>query len=81
MHLALLLIALGFGFKIFSEASSGGKKPINQLGRLIGVVIMALSFLSTVCMVSCIVKSGSAGPMGKRMCPITGEMMDWAQKK
>ena len=42
MKSALLLIALGFGYKVFADATkeAGG---IKTLGRLIGIVMMVLS--------------------------------------
>ncbi len=43
MDLALLLIALGFGYKIFVEGSLQTKKNLKQAGRLVGLVIMVLS--------------------------------------
>ena len=81
MHSGLLLIALGFGFKIFAEASSNNKKRLRQLGQLIGVFIMVTSFLGTLCTVSYAIQSGKLCPMGKgwgyggKMCPIMGKSM------
>lgn len=49
MDTALLLIALGFGFKIFAEASSNNKKQLKQLGRAVGVVIMIVSAAGAAC--------------------------------
>ena len=79
MHSALLLIALGFGYKIFAEASSNGKKRVKQLGQLVGSVIMIVSFLGTLCAVSCAIQYGKMNyPMeknwtgGGKMCPFTG---------
>ena len=83
MQTALLLIALGFGFKIFAEASANAKKSVKQLGRLVGIVIMLVSFVGTLCTVWCAISCGKMyGPMGgkygmggfgmKKMCPIMG---------
>ena len=78
MQTALLLIALGFGFKIFAEASTNAKKSVKQLGRLVGAFIMLVSFLGTICMVACAIQYGKMYPMGRgwmgggKMCPITG---------
>ncbi len=78
MQSALLLIALGFGFKIFAEASSNNKKYVKRLGQFVGIVIMVTSFVVTLCAVSCAVQYGKGYPMGKgwmgsgKMCPITG---------
>ena len=43
MELALLLIALGFGYKIFVEGSTQTKKNLKQAGRLVGLVMMILA--------------------------------------
>ena len=69
MQLALLLIALGFGYKIFVEATSQGKKRVKQIGQLIGGFIMLIAFASSLAIASYIIKSGC--PLGKdgRMCP------------
>ena len=83
MQTALLLIALGFGFKIFAEASANAKKSVKQLGRLVGIVIMVVSFVGTLCTVWYTISCGKMyGPMGgkywmgghgmKKWCPITG---------
>ena len=58
MQTALLLIALGFGFKIFSDASEKQKKSVKQLGRVVGVVMMALSFLGSICTTLTAIKTG-----------------------
>ena len=42
MELALLLIALGFGYKVFAEGSTQTKKNLKQAGRLVGLVMMIL---------------------------------------
>ena len=49
MDTALLLIALGFGFKIFAEASANNKKQLKQLGRAVGVAIMIVSAAGASC--------------------------------
>ena len=79
MQSALLLIALGFGFKIFAEASTNAKKHVKRLGQIVGIVIMVVSFLGTVCAVSYAIQygkmncsMGKSGWLGGKMCPITG---------
>lgn len=79
MQSALLLIALGFGYKIFAEASANNKKRVKQLGQLVGSVIMIISFLGTLCAVSYAIQYRKMNcPIGKgwmgggKMCPITG---------
>ena len=43
MRTALFLIVLGFGYKIFVEASEKQKKSLKQLGQVVGVILMAAS--------------------------------------
>ncbi len=86
MQTALLLIALGFGFKIFAEASSNAKKSVRQLGRAVGGIIMIVSLLGTLCTVYYTIQCAKGGfayshpmmggkmwGMGGKMCPITGK--------
>ena len=76
MRTALLLIALGFGFKIFAEASTNAKKSVKQLGRIVGVFIMLVSFLGTLCLIRYAVQYGKGGslcPFSGKMCPFTGK--------
>ncbi len=87
MQSALLLIALGFGFKIFAEASSNNKKNVKRLGQLVGIIIMVTSFLGTLCMVSSAIQCGKMPSyMGKgwmgggRMCPITGAPLNTTEQ-
>jgi len=72
MQTALLLIALGFGFKIFAEASANNKKSVKQLGRLIGIIIMVISLFGTICTVWCAAKCGLTG-YGSYFCPLGGK--------
>ncbi len=44
MNTALLLIALGFGFKIFAEAGKFGEKSVKRLGRFVGIFMMLVAF-------------------------------------
>ena len=69
MQLALLLIALGFGYKIFVEATSNPKKRVKQIGQLVGGFIMLIALASSLALVAYMAKYGC--PMGKdgRMCP------------
>ena len=85
MHLALFLVALGFGYKVYVDASLQRSKNLKRLGKLIGIVIMVASFSASLCIASCSVKYMCAkggcsfmgkGGMGKMMCPITGKTMD-----
>lgn len=76
MQLALLLIALGFGFKIYAEANTNPKKLVKQIGRFVGISMMLISFATSLTIVSYMVKYGC--PMGKdggwgKMCPFTGK--------
>ena len=88
MNTALLLIALGFGYKIFAEASVNAKKSLKQLGRLVGITIMVVSFTGTLCVLWRVVEYGKGGyycPMGffgkggtgsKAICPLTGKPLE-----
>jgi hypothetical protein len=75
MQLALLLIALGFGYKIFVEAAGQGKKRIKQIGQLVGGFIMLIALASSLALVAYTAKYGC--PDGKggwgKMCPFTGK--------
>ena len=80
MQTGLLLIAMGFGFKVYAEASANGKKTIRQIGRLVGAFMMIVGFLGTLCIISCVVQYGKGnygfmgGKWGGKMCPITGKL-------
>ncbi len=88
MHLALLLIALGFGYKLYVEASQQKSKNLKRLGKAIGVVVMLVSFLAALCFVSCGLQMCSKGQcplmpgkmekmgMVGKMCPITGKTLE-----
>lgn len=78
MHSGLLLIAMGFGFKVFAEATANSKKTVRQVGSLVGIFMMLVSFLGTICSVLCVAKYGKSnygfmGKWGGKMCPLTGE--------
>ena len=77
MQTGLLLIAMGLGFKVFAEATANGKKTIRQLGRLVGIFMMVVSLLGTICAISCAAKYGQSGYgfMGGKMCPLTGKFI------
>ena len=79
MQTGLLLIALAFGYKIFSESSANAKKSLKQLGRVIGIYIMVVSFIGSLCVLNCVIRYGNwncpfkgQGWSGMKMCPITG---------
>jgi hypothetical protein len=91
MQAGLLLIALGFGYKIYAEASVNARKNMKRLGRAIGVAIMVVSALGTVCTVWYAITCGpyAYGHYGKGgkfygawkggfkpFCPITGRKLD-----
>lgn len=48
MNTALLLIALGFGFKIFAEAGQLEGKSVKTLGRVVGGFVMLVALMGTV---------------------------------
>ncbi|MBI4430904.1 MAG: hypothetical protein HY587_04230 [Candidatus Omnitrophica bacterium] len=70
MEIAVLLIALGFGYKIFAEASSNNKKQLKQLGRMVGVIIMVAALLGAVCMTICMAQCVYMSQCG--ICPLHG---------
>ncbi len=72
MQSVLLLIALGFGFKIFAEASEKQKKPIKQLGRLVGIIIMIVSLCGVLCSIFACMKGSPCGPATAGYCPTHG---------
>ena len=90
MQLALFLIALGFGFKIFGEASQNPKKSIKQLGRTIGASVMIVSALASLLFLGTAAKCMKMGcspfeNLGKgfgdmkKMCPFTGKEIPGSQ--
>ena len=81
MQTGLLLIALAFGYKVFSEASGNGKKSLKQLGRIIGIYIMAVSFLGSLCVLTCQWGGNGKSWSGMRMCPITGPSAEMSVPK
>ena len=74
MQSGLLLIALGFGYTIFAQASVKTKKSLQQLSRIIGIAMMVVSACGIVCSTwSCISRAqngecfmGSEGHHKKR---------------
>ena len=64
MKIGLLLIALGFGYKIFAEATVNPKKTLKKLGRVVGIIMMVLSLGATACMLWCM-STSDCGTMGK----------------
>ena len=76
MKIAIALIALALGYKVFSEASKE-KEGLKLLGQTVGIFVMILSLLLTLCgvsmMMNCYQKDFS-GFKGK--CPLTGQMME-----
>ena len=77
MQLALLLIASGFGYKIFAEATAHPKKRVKKLGQIVGLVMIVIGLGTSVLMISYGLKNGHfiggrGGFWGGKMCPITG---------
>ena len=72
----LSLATLGFGFKIYMEASTPDKKKFRKLGRAVGVFIMIMSLLSVLCGTFHIASDSGYCPMAKKsgwMCPFTSK--------
>ncbi len=84
MVIAVSLLALAFGYKAFVDASKE-KEGLKLLGQAIGIFVMILAFLSTLCGISykmskCMMMSkASYGmvekscPMVKKVCPVSGD--------
>lgn len=70
MNAAFLLIALGFGYKIFAEATEKSKKSLKQLGRFVGVTIMIISIIGIACTVACAAKCAKKDCEGNKECGI-----------
>ena len=52
MRTALFLIALGFGYKVYVEALQQKSKQLQQLGQLVGAVMMLVSIAGAIFLVS-----------------------------
>jgi hypothetical protein len=83
MKVGLLLIALGFGYKVYAEASGEKRKKMKRLGRAVGVAMMVIAALGTICGVSSKImygkygycqKSGKTGWGG--ICPFSKKPID-----
>ncbi len=72
MKLALFLLTLGFGYKIYADASVNSKKRIKQLGQVVGAGMMILSILGSLMAVGCFMG-------GMKYCPITGKRLNGAK--
>lgn len=76
MQSALLLIALGFGFKVFADAQNSNKQGVKNLGSIVGIIIMAVSLIGTICTVYCTASGKNCPLMGRGMRqPHNEEMM------
>ena len=64
MKLGLLLIALGYGYKVYADALKE-KGNLRSLGQWVGAFIMAIAFLAS----ALFVYKYSAGISGKGFCP------------
>ena len=63
MKLGLLLIAMGFGYKVYAEASKE-KGGLRSIGQWVGAIMMGLALAASAMMVYCY--TGGKCPMG---CP------------
>jgi hypothetical protein len=61
MYMALTLIALGFGYKTFVEASDVKNDRRRAFGRIVGIYIMCVAFAMSV---GAIVKMAQCRPGG-----------------
>ena len=72
MKTALFLIALGFGFKVFAEATANPKKSLKKLGRAVGATIMIMSAFGALYSLTMFAKYGRMncfGLKGGMRCP------------
>lgn len=69
LFMALSLIALGYGFKVFIEASELKNDRRRSFGRIVGIYIMAVAFAASVGVVGRWAKTncavGKSSIMGK----------------
>ena len=83
MYIAFLLFALAVGYKVFADASKNPKKTVKDVGRAVGIFIMVLAALGSLCKTykivrhvkcgySCPVKAGVSGGKGL-FCPYSGK--------
>ncbi len=71
MRTALFLIALGFGYKIFAEASQQKTKNLQKLGQWVGTAMMLISILGALFLIN----AGTKGMCSmKNSCPFMGNM-------
>ena len=69
MSVALCLIALALGYKVFVDASKE-KEGVRILGQAIGILVMVGALLVSVCAATkCVYKSGYS-MMSKYSCPM-----------
>lgn len=68
MYLALSLIALGFGYKTFVEATDVKNDGRRAFGRIVGIYIMCVSFAVSV---GAIAKMANCGPAAGGKCIIS----------
>jgi len=73
MSISLCLIALCLGYLVFYQGSQA-KEGLKLLGQTIGVIVMVISLLSSMC---CLAQASGAKWSGLPMitgCPLTGGM-------
>lgn len=69
MKLGLLLIALGFGYKVYAEAAKE-KGSLRSLGQGVGAIIMAISLIA-----SALIVYGYSSGKGWRSCSFFAKRM------
>ena len=79
MFIALDLLALGFGYKVFAEATKE-KKGLKEGGRIIGIIIV---ILATAAIINGVLMKSMQCSRGNRGggCPIMSKMCLVAPKK
>jgi Na+/proline symporter len=79
MKIGLLLIALGFGYKIYAEANSAAKKKLKALGRAVGIFMMVVSVVFVLCGIYYKANYGFSGGCSAvktgKICPFSGKVI------
>jgi hypothetical protein len=73
MFIALALIALGFGYKTFLEATDVKNDRRRAFGRIVGIYIMCVAFAMSVGHIAKMVDCGPAAgkcPLMSKLCPV-----------
>ena len=73
MHVAISLVALALGYKVFADAHKE-KEGLKLLGQVIGIVVMLAALLSVVCGATKCMGHSGCPVMAKSACPMHPSM-------